>query len=399
MSVDWSTVTRFEVPEGQVAEIKANGVTVWSDTHARYVSLGDSIAAGHAIDLYWEDNYGERSQYGERGNAFTEIVPGCYTDLIRGSLGDFYGGGSSVKIASFARSGDTVADLMAKLDHEGVRAAIADALFVTVCIGANDVLQPALMDVDQYIESGDLSSIEAVIEANMARLADDSDPNSYAALFAKLRGINPDAKYAFMTIYNPYKYLWLEDGHNGFFKPLLNTIPSMDILSWDIDGMIKDGILNTSVIRLLFDRVNGLGDWTEQRVVRLNEILRSKIAAAGSNFVLADAKAAFDAVPDRTVPAPHHYNDLVNVELTRGFVVTELWWSELWNGSNASAFWSDLVKDEISIGLDGVSIDFEDIAKKLVERIIEAVIVPDIDPHPESYGHQVLASVFGAAIG
>ena len=33
-----------------------------------YVSLGDSIAAGHSINSKWESDYGTGSQFGENGN-------------------------------------------------------------------------------------------------------------------------------------------------------------------------------------------------------------------------------------------------------------------------------------------------------------------------------------------
>ena len=39
-----------------------------------YVSLGDSNAAGHAINDEWVTNYGDGSQYGKNGNTSTAIV-------------------------------------------------------------------------------------------------------------------------------------------------------------------------------------------------------------------------------------------------------------------------------------------------------------------------------------
>ena len=51
-----------------------------------YVSLGDSIAAGHTINSEWASDYGEGSQYGKNGNTSTVIVPNSYTDLIQKEL-------------------------------------------------------------------------------------------------------------------------------------------------------------------------------------------------------------------------------------------------------------------------------------------------------------------------
>ncbi|MBO5789583.1 MAG: hypothetical protein J6R40_00320, partial [Clostridia bacterium] len=131
-----------------------------------YVSLGDSIAAGHAINANWENDYGEKSQYGENGNVSTIIVPASYTDLISKHLKSRYGS-DRVEIKSFAHSGDTVAHLMQKLDREAVKNAIASANLVTVCIGANDVLQPALLHINEYIETGSLANAEATIATNL----------------------------------------------------------------------------------------------------------------------------------------------------------------------------------------------------------------------------------------
>ena len=361
-----------------------------------YVSLGDSIAAGHTINDEWTTNYGEGSQYGKNGNTSTAIVPESYTDLIKDELAVKYNNRSAV--VSFARSGDTVADLMEKLNHERVQSSIKMAELVTICIGANDVLQPALMNLEQYIYTGDLSTIEAIVETNLARLNTDSDPNSYMSLLNRLNEINPNARYLFTTIYNPYKYLWIEEGKNGFFAPVLNTIPQMTILGFEVDVLIKNGLLNTSIVQMLFSRVNGLSAWAEKYVTRLNEVLKGKIQnyqPTNSNFAVADTKALFDTYPDRPISAQKHYNDLVNVEYTRGYDTATMDWGRLWEGSDAGTFWRNLATKYVSSS----GINIEGLATELVTQMVEKVIVPDIDPHPEWYGHYVLKRSFADALG
>lgn len=361
-----------------------------------YVSLGDSIAAGHTINDEWTTNYGEGSQYGKNGNTSTAIVPESYTDLIKDELAVKYNNRSAV--VSFARSGDTVADLMEKLNHERVQSSIKMAELVTICIGANDVLQPALMNLEQYIYTGDLSTIEAIVETNLARLNTDSDPNSYMSLLNRLNEINPNARYLFTTIYNPYKYLWIEEGRNGFFAPVLNTIPQMTILGFEVDVLIKYGLLNTSIVQMLFSRVNGLSAWAEKYVTRLNAVINSKIQnyqSTNSNFIVADSKSLFDTVPDRPISAPYHYNDLVSVEYTRGYDTATMDWGRLWAGSDVGTFWRNLATKYVSSS----GINIEGFATELVTQMVEKVIVPDIDPHPEWYGHYVLKRSFADALG
>ena len=362
-----------------------------------YVSLGDSIAAGHTINDEWTTNYGEGSQYGKNGNTSTAIVPESYTDLIKDELAVKYNNRSAV--VSFARSGDTVADLIEKLNHERVQSSIKMAELVTICIGANDVLQPALMNLEQYIYTGDLSTIEAIVETNLARLNTDSDPNSYMSLLNRLNEINPNARYLFTTIYNPYKYLWIEEGRNGFFAPVLNTIPQMTILGFEVDVLIKYGLLNTSIVQMLFSRVNGLSAWAEKYVTRLNAVINSKIQnyqSTNSNFIVADSKSLFDTVPDRPISAPYHYNDLVSVEYTRGYDTATMDWGKLYEDSgDAGTFWRNLATKYVSSS----GINIEGFATELVTQMVEKVIVPDIDPHPEWYGHYVLKRSFADALG
>lgn len=364
----------------------------------RYVSLGDSIAAGHMINDDWESNYGTRSQYGEDGNTYTVIVPDSYTDLIRNALKGVHTD-NTISTTSFAHSGDTVADLINKLSHEKVRNEIAKANYVTVCIGANDILGCVSNDrFNEYVNSGSLSSIEAEVEANFAILNDDTSSSSYTALFNKLAEINPEAKYVFTTIYNPYKYLWLDEGKNGFFKPLLNSIPELDILGLDVDNMIKDGLLSTDEIQLLFDRVNGLSDWTERYINRLNQVLKNKInsyKAINNNFSVAESKVLFESFPDRPVSASIHYNDLVNVEFTKGYDVAMADWGQLYEGTNALSFWVDLSTKYVSLS----GIDMSGLANELIPQIVEKVVMPDVDPHPESYGQYVMSRAISNALG
>lgn len=431
----FSDVNAVRIPKN-AKRIRHNGKVIWQPISARYVSLGDSIAAGHSINNDWNKKYGEGSQYGVNGNTKTAIVPGCYTDLIHKDLISTLGG--NVNLTSFARSGDRVDDLIGKLDHDRVRNAVSKADYVTVCIGANDILEPAFSHLEEYINVGSLANAEAVIEQNFAALNDDNNPYSYWALFNKLSAINPNAKIVFTTIYNPYKYLWLDEGANGFFAPMLSFIPEMnidvdevienmftggnnlvyyDISKWewvsidielDLDSIIKEGLLKTPIFRQLFDRVNGVSNWAERYVTRLNELLRNKInayKAVNPNFSIAETKAAFDTYPDRTGAGDVHYNDLVNVEYTRGYNTATMNWPALWYedyNNNAAAFWTDLAWRHLhwSNGFpswnvaDYVSFDLNGFAADLAERVVTKVIIPDVDPHPEEHGHRVLKGTF-----
>lgn len=352
----------------------------------KYVSLGDSIAAGHTINDDWAKNYGEGSQYGKNGNTETALVPDCYTDLIRRELIGIYGE-DRVRVKSFARSGDTVADLMEKLNHDTVRSAIREATLVTVCIGANDVLEPAMSHLPDYINTGDMSALEAVIRNNLVTLESDSAPNSYRVLFDKLNGINPKATYVFTTVYNPYKHLYLapsnvaNDYKDGFLGPLMWAIP--DSVGSVVANAIRGAFMDSDVVRNLFDRVNGLSAYAENYVTRLNTVLRSKVEAYGQdNFLLADTKAVFDPVPDRPIDAPKHYNDLVNVEFTRGYTVNDMDWGRFWDGVDFTA------------ALGGM----DEVAAEIIDTIVTEVITPDVDPHPEWYGHHALKCAFADAL-
>lgn len=384
--VKFSNVEAVHIPNGSVIEIKSNGLVLWDNVIGRYVSFGDSIAAGHAINEDWERDYGNDSQYGRNGNTITSIVPECYTDLIRADLIASKGG--NVSVTSYARSGDTVEDLINILKHDGVKKTLARADYVTLCIGANDVLQPALMDIDQYIYSGDLSGITANVQANLNRLADDNHEYSYKALFDVLASINSHAKFVFTTVYNPYKYLWLEestreqDYKDGFLGPLMWTVP--DAFGDVAANAFRRAFMETSVVKALFDRFNGIGAWAETQVTALNNILRTKINSYGNaNFLLADTKAVFDCIPDRIVSAPKHYNDLVNVEPTRGYVIEDLDWGQFWGNLD----WVNALSN------------IDNIANEVMTTVVDHVILPDIDPHPEWYGHEAMKYSFEDALG
>lgn len=398
--IDFSSLNGITIPEGKVIKIDAGGKTLWREAKYRYVSLGDSIAVGHSIDYNWEQNYGYHTQYGENGNTSTKIVTGSYTDLIGKELENTYGAGC-VSTKSFAHSGDRVNDLIGKLDHAVVRNTIKNADLVTVCIGANDILGPALSKLEDYFDIGDaaLDELAIQIEARLVSLNDDNNSTSYRALFNKLAAINPNAKYVFTNIYNPYKYLWIDEGHGGFFEPILDLVNSpIDLPLVNIPSFIKDSFLGTPAVKLLYSRVNGLGDWAEKYISRLNQVLQSSISryqTVNRNFILTDVKQLFEVFPDRPYAATKNYNDLISVEYTRNYNTATMDWGRLWKGSNAGTWWGDLIWKYFVAG----SLDINGLAADIVQQTIEKVIVPDIDPHPEAYGHYVMKRSFADALG
>lgn len=408
----------LKIPEGYARRIFHNDERLWEQNKYNYISLGDSIAAGHAIDKNWELNYGTRSQYGENGNTQTVIVADCYTDLIREQLLAKYPPEDTNTI-SFAHSGDQVHHLIAKLDDENVKNWLRKADLVTICIGANNILAPAMETyLKRYIDTGDLTEFDNVINNNLAILSAgrNSQTNlypegSYGSLFDKLYSINKRATYILTTIYNPYKYLWLDEGADGFFQPFVDSvIPEWTIhipiinTEFPISDTIKNGLLKTSVFRKLFDRVNGLGDWLDPRIERLNQVIRNCVSeyntyrGGKSNFKVAETKQAFDTYPDRPVSSTVHYNDLVNVEFTRGYKSNDLDWAILWRtaGKSREDYFYDMVAEHTYWMTTSPYVDFdlEGYAAEIGEQIVTLLIVPNADPHPKSQGHIVLKDKF-----
>lgn len=408
-----------------------------------YISLGDSIAAGHAINDAWYADYTMSSQYGSGNNKQTAIVPGCYTDLIGKDLRA--NNRNNVFVKSFGRSADRVIDLMNKLDKPEVISALKKATHVSLCVISNDTLMPMIMNIADYITIGD-AALDKLIDdvyASLATLDDDTQPYSYTALLNKLKSINPDAKYVFTTVYSPYKYCYLDDGADGFFKPLLDLIPRIyidvdeliewyygidelqywDITSWQwkpielgmyLDEYLTEKFLQSDMVRQLYDRIDNVAELSDRFVGEMNRIITEKITAFNNpNFTYVDAKAAFDLYPDRTVSAPVHYNDLLNVQFTRGFDTAQMDWSALWREKygetveGATKYWRDLFFKHLKLVnaspslnvFDYMDFDVEEYAKDLILQIVEKVIWRDIDPHPTHLGHQLFHQLFSNAFG
>ena len=461
--IDFNQVVAIGRPSGNVVDISSGGVSLWGGfKKINYVSFGDSIAVGHRIDENWLTDYGWDAQYGVDGRQQTTLVPGCYTDIIRQELESIYGK-NRVSVTSFARSGDTVSDLMNKLTHSRVIRAVKNADLVTICILANDVLDHALANIEDYIVTADISKVDSLVENSLNILNDDSHPQSFISLMKKFNSINPNAKYVFTTIYNPYKHLHLVEGsqRGSFFFHVLNNIPRMLIdvdrnveylmrnngLSWllrdddlkiynvselrwvsleldiELGQYIKNNLLNTPAIKTLFKAVNAMGNHAEgyiagnDRFIGLNPILKSKVASYQStnpNFTVADTKKLFDLFPTRTdEDTDVDYSDLVNVDFSASYEITEMDWMALWYPEyNTMADYLTVLANRYltfkyptslgDISTDPwkyVEFDLEGFAAELVDEVVTKVIEPHMDPHPRHHGHQVLKRSFGNMFG
>ena len=372
--IDYSKLENLTIPEGVVDEIEVGGEVLWGRPKFRYVSLGDSIAAAH----------------------------NSYANLIGNKLASRYGE-RHIIASNLATSGDAVEDLMNQLDEDETYSAVKKADVVTICIGANDILAKninteALMSYFKY-GSPALNDISDSIDDCLVVLETDTATYSYRKLFDKLNGINPKATYIFTTVYNPYKYFWVDestrenDYKDGFFGTFARYGGECktDLGEQTVKYVIRD-IYYNEVIQQVIDRINGpsrdgsdgIATFVEEKVTALNKILRGKIEEyrdeGHTNFVLTDTKILYDSIPDRPYAnATIHYNDLVNVEITRGFDATQFNWGALWENVN----WDE---------------DISTILNSLVPIFLDEVLAPDIDPHPEDAGQERLACSFINAI-
>lgn len=400
--IDFSKVLEMRIPEGIVTSIKAGGVTLWEAIKHRYVSLGDSIAACQEPTATWQQEYANY-QYGVGSNNQTKIVPNSYTDRIRNNLEGSYGS-TKVKTTSFARSGDKVSDLIEKLKQDVVKNAIAKADVVTVCIGANDILGHVNEDViASYIEKGNpaLYELSGKVGASLGALRN----GSYKALLDELYKINPNAKYVFTTIYNPYKYLHLDEGTSGFFAPMLAWIPYLNINvgGKDVSEYLRESLLTMQVVKDMFSRVNGLGSWVEEHINSLNTIIKDIVGNYGKgSFSYCETKAVFDTFPNRTQGSGGEtkYNDLIHTEFTSGYNTYVMDWGGLWRDAGytgsmeekAAQYWTALANKY------AWTLDFTGLATELVSDTVNRVIAPNVDPHPTITGQGVMYEVFATKL-
>lgn len=418
----FSNVKELTIPEGKVRKIEAGGKTLWKTPMFNYVSLGDSIAAGHFIrdedyltgDENWKWQHGETNNEGTI-NTSTTIISGSYTDQIMRKLWEIHGQ-NHVHAVSYAHSGDenyhtdAKKSLRTKLDQEPIASDVAKADLITVCIGANTMLSPALDGLKGYAAYGApaLSTIEAQMDAGLAILKGDVKvPGSYLNIFARIANLNknPDAKFVFTTIYNPYKYLWLDEGtdmnnySDSYFSTLLDLIPDEEATipgSGEIDlrKFVYEIELGGFSLKKITQRINDpyenrsitLAQWIEDKILDLNEALLDAVAAFGdSRFIIADTKTLFESIPDYCIVTSgdtNHYANLISVEFNRTRKIANLNWGNFWTNFN----------------LENVS-GIADAFGQIKDQIIQYAVMPDMDPHPEENGHTLLYHSFADAIG
>lgn len=188
------------------------------DVHKFYMlALGDSIAAGYAPkamggkakdeDLEQKVMIAAYEEYMNRrkgGSADPNYVNQfSYPAVLKKNLSEF----ANITLQSYARTGDQTKDLLAKLapnyrDAEiatkkgEILEAVKQADYITLCIGANDILQRAtginifMKDLNWFRETfaSDLENFKANFDTILGTLADDDN----------------SATVYVMSVYSPY---------------------------------------------------------------------------------------------------------------------------------------------------------------------------------------------------
>ena len=163
-----------------------------------YVALGDSIADGYRL-----------TGYTAPGSAPAESFP----VLLAEAMG--------ARLIPLAVSGMDTDGLLQALDTQTYRTAVAQADTITLTIGSNDLLLPAiqrLTALGQSVAEGNLSNLLTDIAGVGELLTSGEAQAEYArhvahfqenwdAIIARIRTLNPRAEIYVTSFYNPYSML------------------------------------------------------------------------------------------------------------------------------------------------------------------------------------------------
>jgi lysophospholipase L1-like esterase len=164
-------------------------------------ALGDSIASGYALP----------SPAAQR-----------YSALLTAALSERDGAAWTER--NFAVAGDTSTDLLNRL-RSGTVTGLEEAEEITVCIGANNVLRPAVSFLMAYAsalfeeDSGRTVSDAYDAFREEAEAGIETLKSDLVSVMAELRRANPTARVTFLTVYNPYRNMDIDIDLNGLPIP------------------------------------------------------------------------------------------------------------------------------------------------------------------------------------
>ncbi len=163
-----------------------------------YVALGDSIADGYRLPGYTSP-----------GSAPEKSFP----VLLAEALG--------LRLTPLAVSGMDTDGLLRALDTAAYRDAVAEARVVTLTIGSNDLLLPAIQQLTALADSASKGDLRAMLEA-LGKVGDaltsqeaqavyaqrtERFKANWEAIIARIRALNPTADILVTNFYNPYSML------------------------------------------------------------------------------------------------------------------------------------------------------------------------------------------------
>lgn len=219
------------------------------------LALGDSIAAGYSprpmggkakdegmaeqdmIDAY--EKYINRRKGGTDPNYVNEF---CYSAKLR----EYIAGSRNIKLQSYANTGDQTKDLIEKLKagySDGTIAtkkgeileALSQADYITLCIGANDILQRA---TGMNILLRDLDWFRSTFTQDLADFKTRFDSILSTLVSPPMGGASP--RIYVMSVYSPYHHFTEARIPASQFTPPCDTIIKKIIA---ING-IAEGFLN-----------------------------------------------------------------------------------------------------------------------------------------------------------
>ncbi|KHE72806.1 S-layer homology domain-containing protein [Halobacillus sp. BBL2006] len=165
-------------------------VTYADQVKVDYVALGDSLAAGVTPESTPEN---------PPKNGYADYLARHINEL--GSLQSYEKRYAVPGYTSQNVINDLIADVKKPseaLDPRGLRTAVSNAEIVTVSAGANDMLRTLKIDGDTGETTIDLEKFEQSLQTVGKNLT---------AIYAEVKGLNPEVDVYFMGYYNPYPYL------------------------------------------------------------------------------------------------------------------------------------------------------------------------------------------------